>query len=58
MFLVYTLKVVGFLAAIAVVWLLESGDRLLALAALPMLITMWLASRQRAQRRARRDAEK
>lgn len=53
MILLYSLKVTGFMAATAVAELWATGDCLLAVLALPMLITMWYATRQYARRRAR-----
>lgn len=47
------LKVTFSAATIAVVWLWESGDCLLGIIAVPMLLTMWYATRLRARRRAR-----
>jgi len=51
--LVYVLKIVGFGAVIAVTELWASGECLLAVAAIPMLVTMWYATRLHARRRAR-----
>lgn len=53
MILLYALKATGFMAATAVAELWATGDCLAALAALPMLITMWYATRLHARRRAR-----
>ena len=53
MILLYSLKVTGLMAATAVAELWATGDCLLAVAALPMLLSMWYATRQYARRRAR-----
>lgn len=53
MMLVLALKVVWAGAVIAVTELLASGDCLLALLFFPLLVLMWVATRQRARRRAR-----
>ncbi len=50
--LLYVLKVTLSAATIAVVALWESGDCLLGLLAVPMLLTMWYAIRLHARRRA------
>lgn len=52
MILLYSLKVTGFMAVIAVTELWATGDCLLGLAALPMLFLMWYATRLYARRRA------
>lgn len=51
--LLYVLKVLGLAAATAVAELWASGQCALAVAALPMLLTMWYATRLYARRRAR-----
>lgn len=51
--MLYALKLTGFMAVTAVAELWASGDCLISLAALPMLLLMWYATRQRARRRAR-----
>lgn len=56
--LLYALKVTGFMAVTAVAELWATGDCLVALLALPMLATMWYATRQRARRRARGSGRK
>ena len=53
MFMLYVLKGVGAGAVIAVTELWASGDYLLAVLAVPMLLTMWYATRLYARRRAR-----
>lgn len=52
MILIYTLKATGLLAVTAVAELWASGDCLVAMLALPMLLAMWYATRLRARRRA------
>lgn len=51
--LLYVLKIVGFMAVTAVAELWARGDCFVALLAVPMLLAMWYATRQRARRRAR-----
>lgn len=51
--LLYVLKVLGLVAVTAVIWLWESGNGLIALGAIPMLLSMWYATRLYARRRAR-----
>ena len=55
MVLLYTLKVVGIMAATAVAELWASGQRAVAVAALPMLVMMWYATRLYAARRRARE---
>lgn len=57
MILLYCLKTVGLFAAFAVTELFASGNCLLGLAALPMLLAMWWSTRQYARRRARAGAQ-
>ncbi len=52
MILIYALKITGLMAATAVAELWASGDCLLAVMAVPMLISMWYATRLHASRRA------
>jgi len=52
MFLVYALKVTGAAAFLATSELLVSGEAI-AVAAVPMLLTMWYATRLYARRRTR-----
>ncbi len=52
MILLYSLKVVGLMAVAAVTMLWAAGDCLLATMAVPMLVTMWYATRLHARRRA------
>ena len=53
MMFLYVLKGVGASAVIAVTELWATGEWLLAVLAVPMLLTMWYATRQYARRRAR-----
>lgn len=52
MILLYALKVTGLMAVTAVAELWATGDCLVAVAAIPMLLTMWYATRLYAHRRA------
>ena len=52
MFLVYSLKVTGASAVFAAGELATHGDRAAAVAAIPMLFSMWYATRLHARRRA------
>lgn len=51
--MMFALKCLSLAAVTAVAWLWESGDYWLALGALPMLASMWFATRLYARRRAR-----
>ena len=51
--MVAALKITGFLTAAAVAWVWETGNYGLALAAVPTLLMMTVATRQYARRRAR-----
>lgn len=51
--MVYVLKGTGLLALWATGELWAAGDCLLALAAVPTLVTMWIVTRRYAHRRAR-----
>ncbi len=53
MILLYSLKATGALAVIAVTELWATGDGGIAALAVPMLISMWYATRLYARRRAR-----
>lgn len=53
MFMLYSLKVVGVMAATAVAELWHEGQTALVIASLPMFVTMGFATRQYARRRAR-----
>lgn len=51
--LVYALKATGVAALAAASELWANGQHFIAFAAIPMLLTMWWATRQHARRRAR-----
>lgn len=53
MILLYALKVTGLAAAVTVTEILQQGHTILAVAALPTLVSMWFATREHARRRAR-----